>query len=163
MPRKGWIKLHHVLLDNPIWTAKPFDEGHAWVDLLLLAAHDAHKVDGDVWMPGTIRLSKEWLMQRWGWSRWRADKTLHKWEDLGMIQRTIQRTNQRTSYTLITIEKWGFYQGDKGKNQRTNQRTNQPQHKNIYKKGGDGGSSPRPAGEKIESVKINGEWVAVRK
>lgn len=162
MPRPGWIKLYHLLLDNPMWREKPFDVGHAWVDLLLLAAHEVHEVDGETWIPGQVKLSKEWLMDRWGWTRWKIDGVLKRWENENMIQRTIQRTNQRTSYTVITIEKWAFYQGGKSKNQRTNQRTNQPQHKKYIKKGGDGGSSPRPAGE-VEVVKINGEWVARQK
>lgn len=159
MPRPGWIKLYHILLDNPMWLEKPFDESHAWVDLLLLAAHETHDAGGETWIAGQVKLSKEWLMKRWGWTRWRIDNVLKRWESDGMIQRTIQRTNQRTSYTVITIEKWAFYQGGKGKNQRTDQRTNQPQHKKYIKTGGGGGPTPRLADD-VEVVKINGKWVA---
>ena len=33
----GYIKLHRSLMDNPLWTEKPFSRGQAWVDLLMLA------------------------------------------------------------------------------------------------------------------------------
>lgn len=158
MPRKGWIKLHHSLLDNEIWTKTPFSEGQAWVDILLMAAYERHEVGTDVWEPGTLRTSKEYLMKRWGWTRWKIDKVLKEWEEKGMVQRTNQRTNQRTLYTLLTVVKWDFFQGGKIKNQRTNQRTNQQVHKNNKKGGGDG-SSPRPA--KREMVLVDGHWEVV--
>ena len=158
MPRKGWIKLHRALLDNPMWEEKPFSVGQAWVDLLLLCSYDEHEVDGQTCQPGTVRLSKEWLMARWGWTRWKMDKVLRRWEAENMIQRTTQRTNQRTSYTVLTVVKWENFQGATSKNQRTNQRTNQPQQKNIYKNSGDdGGLSPRHA-EKAGGV-MRREWV----
>ena len=75
MPRKGWIKLHRGLLGNPIWETKPFDEGHAWVDLLLLAETEEKDVEiAGVQIhqiPGGVYWSKKDLMARWGWGRGR--------------------------------------------------------------------------------------------
>lgn len=150
MPRQGWIKLHRSLVDNPIWLQKPFSEGQAWVDLLMMAAHEDHSVNGVEWKAGTVRLSKKWLMERWGWTRWKIDNTLKRWVEDGMVQHTIQRTNQHTSYTVLTIAKWGFFQLGEEQNQRTNQHTNQQQHKKTNKFYADGGAldAPSSAAEK---------------
>lgn len=158
MPRKGWIKLHHSLLDNEIWTKTPFSEGQAWVDILLMASYERHEVGADVYEPGTVRTSKEYLMKRWGWTRWKIDKVLNEWEQKEMLQRTNQRTNQRTLYTVLTVVKWDFFQGEGGKNQRTNQRTNRQEHKNIYKKGDGERLSRRPA--RVYNAELN-SWEVV--
>lgn len=166
MPRPGWIKLHHSLLDNPIWQEKPFDEGRAWVDLLLLAEN----TDKDIEVsgikihqkPGGVYWSKKDLMARWGWSRRRLDNILEKWTALGMVTVCGHRNEHRNEHrivTEITVEKWRFFQGGRKKTStETDTESDILLKKN--KKGGDGGSTPRPAGGEVEVVKINGEWVA---
>lgn len=164
MPRPGWIKLYYSLLDNPMWTQKPFTEGQAWVDLLLLAAHEEHTVQTengpDVWEPGTVHLSRSFLMERWGWTKWQYNKVVEGWEKQNMIERPkFQPKNQPMKIRPITIVKWGFFQGSKAKKQPINQPKNQPQHKKYIQTGGGGGSTPRLAGD-VEVVKIDGKWVA---
>lgn len=168
MPRPGWIKLHHSLLDNPIWEERPFSKGQAWVDLLLLAESDEKDftVCGTTLhqSPGSIFRTKKELMARWGWTKYKLNSVLAEWEALGMIsvqQHRIQHRNQHRTCTEITIEKWRFFQGRPPKSSTENSTENSI-HLKKNKKGGDGGSSPRPAGE-VEVVKINGEWVARQK
>ena len=150
MPRQGWIKLHRSLLSNGEWLEKPFDTGHAWVDLLLLTAHEEHDVNGRRWKTGTVCLSKKWLMERWGWSRRRIDATLKRWVNEGRIEHTNERTNERTAYTVLTIVKWDFFQNGNGKSGRTNEHTNEQQHKKTNKFYADGGAldAPSSAAEK---------------
>lgn len=163
MPRPGWIKLYYSLLDNPIWEKeKPFTEAQAWIDILLLAAHEEHNSNGTVWNPGEVHISKNNLAKRWGWSRRRIDECFSRWETEHMVERTFEHAFERGSKTVLTVVNWGKFQGRKPKSERAFERTSVSEHKKIYKKGGDGGSSPRPAGE-VEVVKINGEWVARQK
>lgn len=163
-----------------MWQDKPYAEGQAWIDLLLLAAYEAHDVRGETWEPGTVHLSNQYLMKRWGWTRYRLEKTLASWEQQEMIsrgggnsfQQTFRQGFQQGVLSPITIVKWGFFQGSKPKVQQTFQQTFQQQQKNIYKKGDEcGAKSPRPrarkkppVGGEVKLVKNDkGEWVAVKK
>lgn len=173
MPRPGWIKLHHAILDNPIWNQTPFSEGQAWVDLLLLTENEEKdfSIDGKMihQMPGNVYMAKKALMERWGWSRRKLDGAFKRWESQNMIKvsqvplvHQNEHQNVHRTYTVVTIVKWRFFQGGKPKGEHQNVHQNELHLKNNIKKGGDGGSSPRPAGE-VEVVKINGEWVARQK
>ena len=165
MPRKGWIKLHHSLLDNPIWEAKPFDEGRAWVDLLLMAENEEKDflINGTVihQVPGGVYHSKQELMKRWGWTKYKLKKTLDRWESLGMIkiqQHRIQPRNQQRTYTEITVEKWRFFQGRPPKNSHENSTENRS-HLKKNTAGGDGeGLSPRPAAPKMLRRWVDDHW-----
>lgn len=158
MPRPGWIKLYHSLLDNPMWQKKPFSEGQAWVDLLLLAETTEHDFEagGETRQqtPGCVYISKFALMDRWGWTQWKIDHVFPDWEKQGLIH----YKTQKKKGTVITIVNWGKFQRKSGANQKINQEKNHKYLKNNIKKGGDGGSSPRLAQE-YEKVKINGRWV----
>ncbi len=164
MPRKGWIKLHHSLLDNPIWEEKPFDEGKAWVDLLLLAENTEKDIEvAGIKIhqkPGGVYWSKKDLMARWGWTRWRFDKTLERWKALGMVkeeQHRNQHRNQHRIVTEITVEKWRFFQG-RSKNTSTESNTENSRLLKKNKEGGDGeGLSPRPA-EKMTPIWVDDHW-----
>lgn len=177
MARPGWIKLYYSLLENPMWEKdKPFTEGQAWIDLLLLAANWKHDVNGVELEPGTVYLSNQQLMKRWGWTRYRLDKTLASWEEQKMVARIHQKTDEQGFqqgfrqgvFSPLTIVKWDFFQGSKRKNQQGLQQGFQQQPKNIYKNSdGSGVKNPRPHARKkppvggdVELVKVNGEWVA---
>lgn len=110
---------------------KPFDEGHAWVDLLLLAENDEKTVTiAGVKIqqkPGSVLWSKKDLMARWGWTRWRFDKTIAKWKALGMItedQHRNQHRNQHRIVTELTIVKWAFFQSRRRKTSTENDTEN---------------------------------------
>ena len=70
---QGWIKIHRDLLDNELWSDKPFTKGQAWVDLLLLANHrDKNVLLGnctELVERGSFITSELKLMERWGWGR----------------------------------------------------------------------------------------------
>ena len=179
MPRKGWIKLHHQLLDNPEWLQTPFDESHAWVDLLLLAESEERKLEMDggemTLTPGTVFKSKKELRTRWGWTRYKLDTVLAKWESLGMIkvnQHDFQHSFQHHSYTGVTVVKWAFFQGNRKKISTDFSTDSDIIIKNIYKKGdGDGAKRPRPhasqksprGGEVVMVRDEKGDLVAVKK
>jgi len=169
LARPGWIKLYYSLLENPMWEKdKPFTEGQAWVDLLLLAAYDEHTDNGIKWMPGEVHISKNNLAKRWGWSRRKIDECFAAWEEENMIGRTFEHGFERGSKMVLTIANWAKFQGQRSKSGRTSGRTFEPQPKNIYKNSdGSGVKNPRPHARKkppvggdVELVKVNGEWVA---
>lgn len=107
MADKGWIKLYRKVRENWIWDNPEYFK--AWVDILLMANHEDKQIlfNGHVI---TIRkgqkltsLSK--LAERWNWSRNRVDRYLRLLSEAGMV--TASRT---PNGTLLTVEKYGFYQ-----------------------------------------------------
>lgn len=107
----GWIKLHRGIMENPLWSDKPFSKGQAWIDLLLCARYKNEKlmVKGQiVEVPrGSYLTSEEKLCYRWGWSRNKVRAYLKLLADEGMIEK------KGTAYgTVITLIKYEVYQGD---------------------------------------------------
>lgn len=114
---KGWIKLYRSITDNGIYSVKPFDKCHAWIDLLLLAEHKTHK---KIWRGkmtefkrGDVCLSIERLAERWGWSRGKVERFLSNLNDEEMVSLNVHRNR-----TVITIVKYDDFQ-----NQQTSERT----------------------------------------
>lgn len=114
-----WIKLYRSLLNNDLYLIKPFDRLHAWIDLLLLAENKTHK---KLWRGkmtefkrGDVNLSIERLAERWGWSRGKVERFLSNLSDMEMVSLNVHRNR-----TVITIEKWDFFQG-----QQTSKRTSE--------------------------------------
>lgn len=165
MPRKGWIKVHHELLDNSIWMEKPFDEGHAWVDLLLLATPTERDVEvAGIKIhqePGSVLWTKKDLITRWGWTRWHFDKILAKWVELGMVtekQHRNQHRNQHRIVTELTVVKWGHFQGSRSKTNTENSTENDKPLKKD--KEGDGERLSRRHATKKKGLVTgeNGRW-----
>lgn len=106
---QGWIKIHRDLLDNELWSDKPFTKGQAWVDLLLLANHkDKNVLIGshtEMVERGSFITSELKLMERWGWGRKKVKLFLNFLESQKMIER-----NANNKRTAITIVNYGFYQ-----------------------------------------------------
>lgn len=116
-----WIKLYRSLLNNDLYTEKPYDRLHAWIDLLLLAEHKTHK---KIWRGqmtefkrGDVNWSMKRLAERWGWSRGKVERFLSALSELEMVHLNVHRNR-----TIITIEKWDFYQGQQT-SKRTSERT----------------------------------------
>ena len=42
--KNGWIALHRKIQSHWLWEDKPFSNGQAWIDLLMLANHTEKKV-----------------------------------------------------------------------------------------------------------------------
>jgi hypothetical protein len=111
---QGWIKLWRKIQDNPVWQHKPYSYGQAWVDLLLLANHEAHciwprgiRLDLEA---GQVGYSKESLAAKWGWSRGRVTRFLNMLEN---AQQIVQQKDNVT--TVITITNWKPHQETDGK------------------------------------------------
>lgn len=131
----GWIKLDRALLNHDIWNAKPFDAGHAWVDLLLLANHKEHKIfyKGEfvTCKRGEVNRSITWLAERWGWSWKKTKNFLMALEGEGMV-----RTNGTTNGTTVTIENYTKFQNQGRKKDEQTDETgqNEVRHTRRYKK-----------------------------
>ena len=109
---KGWIKLHRQLAENPLWLLKPFSEGQAWVDLLLITTFDKGFIktkNGTVIKlhRGECGYSKLTLADRWGWSRGKVSRFLSLLESEEMIQQKIV-----SKTTIISILNYDDYQND---------------------------------------------------
>lgn len=127
---QGWVKIHRDLLDNELWSDKPFTKGQAWIDLLLLANHrDKNALLGnrtELVERGSLITSELKLMERWGWGRKKVKLFLNFLESQKMIER-----NANNKRTAITIVNYGFYQDcDLEKEQQRNSKgTTQGQHR----------------------------------
>lgn len=107
---QGWIKLHRQLVVHPLWIDnEPFDKRSAWIDLLLMANHDNNKfLLGSQLVEverGSFITSKRKLSERWKWSNTKVDAFLALLESDKMIT-----VKSDTKKTLITIDKYDFYQ-----------------------------------------------------
>ena len=107
----GWIRIYRELLDSAIWnTNEPFTKGQAWIDLLLLANfEDAEQIVGYETVKvkrGSYMTTIRELSDRWKWSKTKTANYLHFLEKLKMIT-----VNTDTKRTLITIVKYGDFQG----------------------------------------------------
>ena len=141
---EGWILLHRKVQECEIWdNSQPFDMRSAWVDLLLLANHKDAKMIFD-YEPMTVKrgqylTSVRKLSARWNWNKDRTLKYLRLLETLGMIHRDSNK--QRT---LITVEKYGVYQGVQDTNTDTvgdtGTDTAQTQDRHGYGHGADTGT-----------------------
>ena len=102
----GWIALHRSLLDHWLWKDKPFSNGQAWIDLILLANHKDVKeyANGSLktFRKGTVNRSIESISNRWGWNRKKTRKFLHALEADGMV--TVNVTTHGTTITLINYD-----------------------------------------------------------
>lgn len=111
MNSNGYINIHRKIQDNWIWNEKPFSKGQAWIDLLLLArwkdGKQMHRGNLHERKRGQVCCSMKWLGERWGWHRATVKRFLATLECDGMVT-----TDVTTNDTVITIENYGFYQGD---------------------------------------------------
>lgn len=108
---KGWIKLHRQIMDHPFYTEeRVFSRHEAWEYLLLNANHaDARiMIDGQMITVerGSFITSNRKLQDRWNWSNTKVSRFLDVLQSEGMIT-----LKSDTKKTVITIDKYGFYQG----------------------------------------------------
>lgn len=109
---QGWIKLHRQLAENPLWLIKPFSEGQAWVDLIMITTFDKGFIktkNGTIikLKKGECGYSQLTLSERWGWSRGKVKRYLKLLENEKMIQQKIV-----SNTTIINILKYSDYQSD---------------------------------------------------
>ena len=108
---KGWIKLHRSIQDHWLYQERRvFSRYEAWLDMLMMVNHQNTKfVFGNDLIEvkrGQKITSIRQLCDRWGWSNTKVNGFLKLLEDDGMIA-----VNSDTKKTLITVVKYGFYQG----------------------------------------------------
>lgn len=106
---QGWISIYRQITEHWVWKEKPFSQGQAWVDLLLMANYQDRKFAlGDEIVTaeaGSIVTSQLKLMERWGWSKSKVRRFLKLLESDGMIHIKADRRK-----TTIFIVNWGNFQ-----------------------------------------------------
>lgn len=105
----GWVSVHRQISDHWIWQRKPFSEGQAWVDLVMLANHKDKKMifQGAVVLVarGSTITSILKLSQRWGWTRKKTTTFLSLLEADKMLTR-----DSTPQGTTITLQNYDLYQ-----------------------------------------------------
>ena len=91
----GWIKVHRCLCENWLWSDRPFSKGQAWIDLLLMANHEPHRLKtrtGFVELErGSFHTEERSLAARWGWSGTKVRNFLTSLESEKMILKTVKK------------------------------------------------------------------------
>lgn len=117
---KGFISVERAFLASPFWLSEPFTKPQAWLDLIGLANFEPSeewKNGRVVKVPrGSLLISCRELAARWRWTHTKVWRFLRVLENERMIT-----TNRNTNETLITIEKYGFYQTPRNTKQNTDE------------------------------------------
>lgn len=116
---RGYIKVYRDIWDHWIWKSdRPFDEFHAWIDLIMLVNHEDKQVlfDGNLVAveKGSTITSIRKLAVRWGWSRNHVSDFLDLLEKEQMIQQ-----NRATKKTALKVLNYCIYQDSKGRTPAT--------------------------------------------
>jgi hypothetical protein len=105
----GWISLHRQSKEHWLYDCKPFDEWHAWQDILLSVNHEPRKVlfDGKL-LPvnaGQMITSLSKLTEKWGWNRSKTRRFLELLQSDGMVELFRNKNG-----TLVTVVNWAKFQ-----------------------------------------------------
>lgn len=118
--RTTFFTIDRKLLEDELWTAEPFTKGQAWVDLIGRASYK----DTDELKRGEIITTERELATKWKWPNAKVHRFLEFLETEQMITRSKVRSKNRSKErSRITLEKYGFYQGERSK-ERSNERSN---------------------------------------
>lgn len=105
----GWIKLSRDLLNAGTYRQTPFDQTHAWIDMLLLARYeDGYTIfrGNRIETPrGCFITSVRDLAKRWGWSKDRVQRYL----DVCILDEQIKLKTSRLC-SIIRITNYEKYQ-----------------------------------------------------
>ena len=130
----GYLKLYRKIASNPLWTKKPFSDGQAWVDMLLIANHKPGVIDkrgNRVKVErGQVGYSVLGLADRWGWSRGKVDRFLKYLENEQQIEQ--QKSSVTTLITILNYEEYNG-NGQQDEQQTDNRRTADEQQTDINK------------------------------
>ena len=108
----GYVRLYRSMLDHWVWKDKPFANGQAWNELILLVAWKEHKSPyGQVIMRGEIHTSQRWLGKRWGWGRKRVRSFLAELIKEKMITVVSQKNRGIDSGIRLYINNFERFQG----------------------------------------------------
>ena len=139
----GWIALERKIYNNSLFTEKPFDKAHAWIDLLLMANHTTVVKDGREFKRGHVYRSLRCFERRWGWSVTKVINFMEYLEEEEMIKVVYSNS----SGTCIHILKYENYQS-KGRNTESNTKSNK---KNNTSKSCKSKDSAKPSNTKNDT------------
>lgn len=113
---KGWIKLYRQIQESALWDdGKPFDNAHAWIDLLLCVNHADRErmIAGEIVTirQGEMFTSDKFLANRWHWSRNRVRRFLEVIERNNMVM-----INRTANGTWLNIVNYAKFQGQRTAN-----------------------------------------------
>ena len=109
MKNSGWISLHRKIINNWVWSNKPFAYGQAWIHLLLSANHEDKEIIFEnkviTVRRGSFITSILKLSDVFGWDRRKTSRFLKTLEQQKMVT-----TNSTTHGTTITIVNYELFQ-----------------------------------------------------
>lgn len=113
--QQGWIRVHRSLTEHWLHEDKPFGQFGAWVDLLLMANHEARKmpIEGQIIVVqrGQMFTSVRSLATRWGWSKVKVSRFLTLLENDEMVK--LERSKSGTLLTLVNYDNYQDCRDDK--------------------------------------------------
>lgn len=132
--KSGYILLFRSLMDNWLWSSRPFSKGQAWIDLLFLANYEdrkaMHRGKVKICKRGTVNLSISTLANRWGWN-WRTAKNF-----ILELEKDEMCTLECTrDCTTITIENYDDFQDVAKQNAKRNTKRNAKQNAEAVQNG----------------------------
>jgi len=157
----GFIKIYRRIMHTKLWLSKPFTEGQAWVDLLMLANHKEGMINRRgiriVVERGMVGYGEESLAKRWQWSRGKVRRFLSYLESRNqLVKRSSPKTVQKntTVSSCIYLTNYDLYQDSEQKTdrRRTEDGTGTKNDKN--KKKTTGGFTP-PSLEEVKAYCIS--------
>lgn len=153
---RGFLKLYRKIADNPLWNKKPFSDGQAWVDLLLIANHKPGIIDKRgiriKIKRGQVGYSVLGLSDRWGWSRSKVVRFLKHLETEQQIEQ--QKSTVTTLITLINYE--SYNQDEQQKEQQTSsRRTADEQQTNTNKNEKNGNNEKKKICSEFKNVSLS--------
>lgn len=98
---KNFSKIPHNVQALDIWNKKPFDEGHALIDIMLNAC-DYSK---GKYLEGNVYKSKRWFSARWGWSMNKVDRFFRDLEHLNIIKVNRNKNGVKNGTVLTLVNK----------------------------------------------------------
>lgn len=97
----NFSKIPHNITALDLWNKKPFDEGHALVDIML---NSCDYTKGK-YLEGKVYRSKRWFSKRWGWSMNKVDRFLRDLEQNDIIKMEWDRNRDKNGTVLSLVNK----------------------------------------------------------
>lgn len=140
---EGTVTIDRRIARHPLWLRKPFSDGHAMLDLFVLANNRAGEMEKRGIYAALERGQCGWselgLADRWGWSRTKVRGFLTQLEKRGTISRSVSNLT-----TVITLTNYDTYNPDSGvfSDEKNTRRTPEEQQKDTEGERGRGIGNP---------------------
>jgi hypothetical protein len=126
----GFHPIFRSILNHWVWQDKPFRNGQAWVDMILMANHGDHPIklsNGKTMLikKGELFRTRETLAKRWGWKKGKVTRFLNRLKDDGMIsiENVFLSGQRRSIITLLNYNRLHDEASGKTTMERTMNRT----------------------------------------